>query len=144
MTKSENPLNERVLFVTPDGEYIPFSQMMQKQTDAGGVVRVEDLEEGSVVEVVTRNSTYFLTLIDPKERTATITGGLRRDKDSGEIIGERYPEPTKVFISGSTWGGSMLWMGQIGADLILELVEEESGKLLHTSWIDTIFIRKPV
>ena len=77
------------------------------QSEIEGGVYLPDLPQGAAVEIETKNHTY--TLVNCSQSTALICGHPKF-----------CPEPVKVSIHGSTWGGSLLKQGFIGRNMYLE------------------------
>ncbi len=115
----------------PDG-FQDLEQFQKGQQDRGLINVRQRLEVGDQVIVQTMNSRYDLQLVD---------------KDPGMKLGfmiqgtDRFPEPTPIWLSGSTLGGSMLWMDQLGIGMHMELVREREGMLL-TSPVESIQIKQ--
>ena len=86
-------------------------------------VAVESLEPGTILEVMTKNTRYRLTMID-NEGNALITGG------------SLFPRPTEVRIEGATAGGAALKIGWIGVGLRLEL--SIGGRIITTSPVQSV------
>lgn len=78
-----------------------------------GGVFLKDVPVGKKLIVQTRNTTYTIEVCE----------------DGTYIYGNaKYcPAPIKCFISGSTWGGSMLKVGFIGRGMCLEFVVDVQG-----------------
>ena len=77
------------------------------QSEIEGGVCLDNLSEGEVLEVETRNRSYTI-VVD------------RRGKDLIWGHPKYCPEPVTVRIEGSTWGGSMLKMRFVGRGMRLE------------------------
>ena len=77
------------------------------QSDIEGGVHLDDLPEGAVLEVETRNRVY--RIINRGNSEALMSGHPKY-----------CPTPTPVTIHGSTWGGSMLKVSFIGRGMYLE------------------------
>jgi hypothetical protein len=93
-------------------------------------VTVSDLEPGTRITVVTKNSTYRLDVIDGAEGRATIVGG------------SVFPEHTAIRVEGATDGGSLIKSGWIGVGLRLELT---SGmRRITTSRVKAVEIDPPL
>ena len=77
-----------------------------RKSELDGGIWFKELPIGSVVEVQTKHTLYI----------------IERRLDGDYIQGNlKYcPEPIKCRIAGSTWGGSMLKVGWIGIDMLLE------------------------
>lgn len=71
-----------------------------------GGVNIDDLKVGRMLEIETENRIYT----------------LEKRQDGYYISGhpEYCPEPVKVIISGSTWGGSILKVKFVGREMRLE------------------------
>jgi hypothetical protein len=84
--------------------------------EISGGVRLDTLAKGTLLEIETRNRFYTLE--------------YRRD-GKAFICGHPLfcPRPTLVVISGSTWGGSMLWAKYIGREMYLEFVHPVYGRI---------------
>ncbi len=76
------------------------------QSEVEGGVYLDDLPEGSALEVETIHHRY--TIVNHANGRALISGHPRF-----------CPEPIPVTIEGSTWGGSMLKVGFIGIGMRL-------------------------
>jgi hypothetical protein len=73
-------------------------------------VTLSDVEPGTRLTVITRNSTYRLDVIDGAEGRVVVVGG------------SVFPEHTEVRVEGATDGGSVIKSGWIGVGLRLELI----------------------
>ena len=96
--------------------------IMQSEKDGG--IFLKDMKIGSIIKVQTQNTLYIIKKISDKEY---------------EINGNKTycPVSTKCFISGSTWGGSMIKVGFIGIGMHLEFC---TNKRITTSTIQSITI----
>ena len=99
-------------------------------------LNVSLLPPGTILTLETLYSFYRVEIVEGKE--ILITGGMRKD---GE---DRFPNPTKAIICGSTWGGSCIKVDWIGREMHLEVVfgEDLKNKLL-TSRILNLTIEAP-
>ena len=92
------------------------------QSEVEGGVYVRDLPADRMIEVQTRHRSYF----------------LRRGRN-GEILIWGHPvycpEPVRVSIAGSNWGGSLLKVGFIGRGMHLEIRHPEYALPIVTSCI---------
>lgn len=79
---------------------------------------------GAVLKIQTRNTLY--TLEKRGEREFYIQGHPKY-----------CPEPTRCYIAGSSWGGSMMKAGFIGRGMVLEFSTDAFASL-HTSTIQEI------
>jgi len=86
------------------------------------------LDPLTVLLVRTRNSLYHITVRVPHRRTVWIQGG------------PFFPEPTRGYLNGSSFGGSCLKMAWIGIGLHLEF--HAAGRHIVTSRVHSI-VRKP-
>jgi hypothetical protein len=70
---------------------------------------LQSLDAGTVLNVITRHSSYRVVVVDPVQQRVLVTGG------------RLFPERTEVRVEGATAGGSVLKIGWIGTGLRLEL-----------------------
>src|SRR5277367_1694278 len=77
------------------------------QSEIEGGVHLKEVAPRTVLFVQTQNRVYTMVVLD--DRHALLSGHP-----------EFCEEPTEVRINGSTWGGSMIWMGFIGRGMFLE------------------------
>jgi hypothetical protein len=77
------------------------------QSEIEGGVFLHDLPPATVLEIETQNRCYQVVLLG--ENNVLISGHPKY-----------CPEPTKVAISGSTWGGSMLKRRFVGRGMYME------------------------
>ena len=94
------------------------------QSEIEGGIHLRNLAPGTVLEVTTRNRAY--TLHYEGDNQALISGH--------PVF---CPEPVRVSIHGSTWGGSMLKQHFIGRGMHLEFVHPVH-ELITTSVIDDV------
>jgi len=94
------------------------------QSEIEGGVKVADIAIGAVLHIQTQNTAYTL---ERREDGLYLSGNQRF-----------CPEPTKVTISGSTWGGSMLKVGFIGRGMHMEFHTEKFNGRITTSAIKDI------
>ena len=87
------------------------------------------LEVGAVVHVHTTYSCYDLSVVDPEEKRARVTGG------------RLFPESTEVRIEGATAGGSAIKSGWIGIGLRLEMASSEQR--VTTSMVQSLTLDPP-
>ena len=92
------------------------------QSEIEGGVSMQNLPEGAVVEIETQNRVY--TLVSCGEGEALLRGHPMF-----------CPEPVRVSIHGSTWGGSMLKYRFIGRGMHLEFGHPEYVTPIVTSRI---------
>jgi len=77
------------------------------RSEIEGGVHLRDLPPGSVLSIRTMNRVYRLVVLE--DETALISGHP-----------DFCPDPARVRIVGSTWGGSMLMMKYVGRGMHLE------------------------
>lgn len=106
MSKKEKPTTPEPFKPNPHFADTVNRNIIESEIEGG--VYLKDLEVGSFLEVETKNRIYT----------------IEKRKDGFYMSGhpEFCPEPTKVEIPGSTWGGSMLKTGFIGRGMHLEYV----------------------
>lgn len=92
-------------------------------------VLVKELPKGSVIYMVTENSTYTLEVIDPSECCVLALGGYFK---------KRNIEPATTYILGSTIGGSMIFKDQLIEGLFCEFYI--NSKSVLSSRIKKIFV----
>src|SRR5258708_1502008 len=92
-----------------------------RESELSGGVWVKELKVGERVEMQTRNTLY---LIEKREDGLYISGHLGYCR-----------VPTKAYIHGSTWGGSMLKVGFVGVGMHLEFATDEHPDAITTSTI---------
>ena len=87
------------------------------QSEIEGGVYLRDLPRCAVLEVDTMD--WTCTLVHCGEGEAWVSGHPRF-----------CPEPVRVFVAGSTWGGSMLKQFFIGRGMHLEFMHPEYKRIL--------------
>ena len=94
--------------------------MLSKTLEIG--IDVNKLQAGTIVLVTTKNNLYKL---------------IKTDRDGIVYAqgGKYFIEPTEVYFSGSTFGGSMIKIGWIGYEMIMEMHMIENQKKITTSAI---------
>jgi hypothetical protein len=102
-------------------------QTLVAEQQESGAVDTTKLAPGTKVRVVTLNTTYDLEIIDGRSGKVRIEGG------------HRFPFAMDVVLNGSTWGGSMLWVGRLGIGMAMEL-ERPNYKPLLTSPIQSVTV----
>lgn len=98
----------------PDVTGVPVARTIERLAIQFGTrdgVMLRDLQPGTVVNVITRHTTYRLLVLDGVEQRVTVSGG-------------RFPEGSEVRVDGATAGGSLLKAGWIGIGLCLELCQD--------------------
>ncbi|GEM_PF-422549 len=84
------------------------------ESNLSGGIRIDELKVGRMLEIETQNRFYT----------------LEHRPDGYYISGHpKYcPEPVKVSIHGSTWGGSMLKVGFVGRNMRLEFSDPKNSE----------------
>jgi hypothetical protein len=95
------------------------------QSEIEGGVFLHDLPPATVLEIQTQHHCYQVVLLD--ENHVLISGHP-----------EYCPEPIKVAIAGSTWGGSMLKRRFVGRGMHLEFRHPEYQTPIVTSRVQEI------
>ena len=98
------------------------------ETDANDGVQVDSLTPGTRVRVQTRNSEYWLTVLEGGRRRVLVQGGI-------------LPMVSEARVEGATDGGTALHSGWIEVDRSLELVC--GPRRIITSRVRGIAIEKP-
>lgn len=93
------------------------------QSEIEGGVHLEDLPDGSALEIKTENRSYVLVLQGPGK--ALISGHPKF-----------CPDPVLVSIHGSSWGGSMLKVAFIGRGMHLEFQHPEYQTITTSRIVD--------
>jgi hypothetical protein len=97
------------------------SRIIQSEIEGG--VHLEDLPDGSALEVKTENRRYVLVIQGPGK--ALISGHPKF-----------CPDPVLVSIHGSSWGGSMLKVAFIGRGMHLEFQHPEYQTITTSRILD--------
>jgi len=93
------------------------------QSEIEGGVYLRDLPCGAVLTIETQDWTCMLIYCDDGEALI-----------SGHPV--FCPDPVRVHVSGSTWGGSMLKQAFIGRGMRLEMLHPRYGVLLTSPILD--------
>jgi hypothetical protein len=93
------------------------------QSEIEGGVHLEDLPDGSALEVKTENRSYVIVVQGPGK--ALISGHPKF-----------CPDPVLVSIHGSSWGGSMLKVAFIGRGMHLEFQHPEYQTITTSRILD--------
>jgi len=93
-----------------------------------GGVTLQTLLPSDLICVRTRNSEYFLYLLDPETGRALLRGG----SFSGE--------PIEVMVKGSTIGGHVVKPGWVGAGFSLEMVAGQ--RRITTSLVESLCVSR--
>lgn len=101
-------------------------------------IEVDKLKINTKLFIETENSIYEMVILknstEEHKIIVEITGGVKQD---GSI---RYKNPTKVFFTGSTFGGSILKMNWIGKNMQMEIFD---NKVFTTSEVKNVVIENP-
>ena len=95
------------------------------QSEIEGGVFLNDLPPATVLEIQTQHHCYLVVLLS--DNNALISGHP-----------QYCPEPIRVAIAGSTWGGSMLKQRYVGRGMHLEFRHPEYRTPIVTSRIKEI------
>jgi hypothetical protein len=93
------------------------------RSEIEGGVYLGDLPPGSVLSIRTRNRVYEMVVLDAG--AALISGHP-----------EFCPEPTKVLIHGSTWGGPMIMTRYLGRGMHLEFKHPQHQVIVTSRILD--------
>ena len=93
------------------------NKIIEDQDDLGGI-SIQSLNEGDRIFVTTKRTNYIIEKI--KDQEIKIKGG------------KHFPEDTEVLLKGSTWGTSLIKLGWIGYNMLME-IHTKNGKILSTS-----------
>ena len=105
--------------INMSSEYLDpkINKIIEDQDNLSGIF-IQSLNEGDRIFVTTKQTNYIIEKIKDKE--IKIKGG------------EYFPEDTEVFLEGSTWGTSLIKLGWIGYNMLME-IRTKNGKILSTS-----------
>jgi hypothetical protein len=92
-------------------------------------VKINELEPGALIYIVTENSVYELLVTDPKSAKVIARGGY---------FHRRKKEPCETIVAGSTMGGSMIFLYQVIEGLICEFQYD-----VRTSFIQKVYVYPP-
>ena len=112
MTRAEGP---GLLSALPHWSDQVNANIVQSEVEGG--VYLRNLSPGAVLEIETVD--WICTLTYCGENEAWVSGHP-----------EFCPEPVRVFVAGSTWGGSMLKQYFIGRGMHLELLQPARRRIL--------------
>ena len=84
---------------------------------------MKDVRVGATIEVTTKHTVYTIKRISWDD--ALIKGHP-----------QFCPEPVHATISGSTWGGSMIWNHFIGRGMHLEFVIQDVGRVTTSQIVE--------
>ena len=78
--------------------------------------------------VKTDNSVYQITIVQPYKREVFVQGGAF------------FPERTRAYLSGSSFGGSCLKLGWVGIGLHMEFLAKDRDQWVLTSHVRSITV----
>jgi hypothetical protein len=90
-----------------------------EESEKQGGIKLTELAVGTRVEAQTRNTLYKIAVLENGKYM--VEGGFY------------FPEPKEAWISGSTWGGSMLKMKWLGIGMHMEFGNPECGTVTSTA-----------
>jgi len=93
------------------------NKIIEDQDDLGGI-SVQSLNKGDRIFVTTKHTNYIIEKV--KDEEIKIKGG------------KYFTEDTEAFLKGSTWGTSLIKLGWIGYNMLME-IHTKNGKILSTS-----------
>jgi len=93
-------------------------KLIEDQKNSNGI-DIRRLPIGTRIRVRTRNTVYHMIIRGDRE--VTVRGG------------RYFPFPTRTYLPGSTWGGSMLMVGWIGHSMNIELHHPLTDKIVTTT-----------
>ena len=97
------------------------------ESELMGGVFIKDLPVGKTLKVRTQNTVYFIDRVSEGPEGLTIQGHPRY-----------CPEPTKAYILGSNFGGSMIKIGFVGRGMYMEFSTENRRGTIVTSQIQEV------
>ena len=93
--------------------------------------RCGDGEDAWATPVVqTDNSVYQITVLQPYKREVFVQGGAF------------FPERTRAYLSGSSFGGSCLKLGWVGIGLHMEFLAKDRDQWVLTSHVRSITVAR--
>ena len=95
------------------------------QADGIGLTEVDAF---TTLVVQTDNSVYQITILQPYRREVVVQEGTF------------FPERTRAWLSGSTFGGSCLKLGWVGVGLHMEFLAADRVKWVLTSHVRSITV----
>ena len=95
------------------------------ETDGVGLT---DVDTFTTLVVQTDNSVYQITVLQPYKREVVVQGGAF------------FPERTRAYLSGSSFGGSCLKLGWVGVGLHMEFLAADRDQWVLTSHVRSITV----
>ena len=95
------------------------------QADGIGLTEVDAF---TTLVVQTDNSVYQITILQPYRREVSVQGGAF------------FPERTRAYLSGSSFGGSCLKLGWVGVGLHMEFLAADRDQWVLTSHVRSITV----
>ena len=106
------------------------------ESELMGGVFIKDLPVGKTLKVRTQNTVYFIDRVSEGPEGLTIHSICQRYATQGHP--SYCPEPTKAYILGSNFGGSMLKIGFVGRGMYMEFSTENRRGTIVTSQIQEV------
>ena len=91
-------------------------------------VGLTDVDTFTTLVVKTDNSVYQITIVQPYKREVFVQGGAF------------FPERTRAYLSGSSFGGSCLKLGWVGVGLHMEFLAKDRDQWVLTSHVRSITV----
>ena len=91
-------------------------------------VGLTDVDTFTTLVVKTDNSVYQITIVQPYKREVFVQGGAF------------FPERTRAYLSGSSFGGSCLKLGWVGIGLHMEFLAKDRDQWVLTSHVRSITV----
>ena len=91
-------------------------------------VGLTDVDTFTTLVVKTDNSVYQITIVQPYKREVFVQGGAF------------FPERTRAYLSGSSFGGSCLKLGWVGVGLHMEFLAADRDQWVLTSHVRSITV----
>ena len=91
-------------------------------------VGLTDVDTFTTLVVKTDNSVYQITIVQPYKREVVVQGGAF------------FPERTRAYLSGSSFGGSCLKLGWVGVGLHMEFLAADRDQWVLTSHVRSITV----
>ena len=91
-------------------------------------VGLTDVDTFTTLVVKTDNSVYQITIVQPYKREVVVQGGAF------------FPERTRAYLSGSSFGGSCLKLGWVGVGLHMEFLAKDRDQWVLTSHVRSITV----
>ena len=93
-------------------------------------VGLTDVDTFTTLVVKTDNSVYQITIVQPYKREVFVQGGAF------------FPERTRAYLSGSSFGDSCLKLGWVGVGLHMEFLAKDRDQWVLTSHVRSITVAR--